>query len=248
MRFTEGYAACCVCSPTRGSIMTGKYPPRFGITDWIPGSKSPDKLISAANVNRLPLEEVTIEEAFRGAGYTTFFAGKWHLGGGNFSQNSQGFGPGLFSSDGNQFWYPPSTVPPPDAKADPKTTDRIVNEAVSFIAAQKDKPFFIYLPFLAVHNKIGAREDLVAKCQRKKASAPADASGQEGERKVNLVQNNAVYAAMHPMKHFPILTTILLMAETFFDDAPIPLLFVLQLALTKASQPERCYFDFCLRV
>jgi len=131
MRFTYGYAACCVCSPTRSSIMTGKYPPRCGITDWIPGSKNARKLTTAPNANHLPLEEVTVAEAFREAGYATFIAGKWHLGGGNFSPNAQGFGPGLISSDGNQFWYPPSTVPPPDAKDDPKTTDRIANEAIS---------------------------------------------------------------------------------------------------------------------
>jgi len=196
MRFTYGYAACCVCSPTRSSIMTGKYPPRCGITDWIPGSKNARKLTTAPNANHLPLEEVTVAEAFREAGYATFIAGKWHLGGGNFSPNAQGFGPGLISSDGNQFWYPPSTVPPPDAKDDPKTTDRIANEAISFIASHKNDPFFLYLPFLAVHNKIGARNDLVAKYQKKKTSAPADASDQEGERKVNLVQNNPVYAAM----------------------------------------------------
>lgn len=196
MRFTNGYAACCVCSPTRGSIMTGKYPPRLGITDWIPGSNRPHTLRSAPNAYHLALEEVTVAEAFRDAGYATFFAGKWHLGGGSFSPNAQGFGPGLVSSHGNQFWYPPSTVPPPDAKDDPKTTDRIANEAVRFIAAHKDRPFFLYLPFLAPHNKIGARDDLVTKYLRKKAFAPADASGREGGRTVNLVQNNAVYAAM----------------------------------------------------
>lgn len=81
MQFTQGYAACCVCSPTRGSIMTGKYPPRFGITDFIPGMRS-GKLLSTPNANHLPLEDVTIAEALRAGGYATFFAGKWHLGGG----------------------------------------------------------------------------------------------------------------------------------------------------------------------
>lgn len=196
MRFTQGYAACCVCSPTRGSIMTGKYPARFGITDWIPGSKRPGKLVSAPNAVHLPLEEVTLAEALRESGYSTFFAGKWHLGTGKLSPNAQGFGPDLISSDGSQFWYPSSDVPPPSHDDDPKTTDRIVNDAIRFIAANKDKPFFAYLPFLAVHNKIGARRDLVAKYERKKGLAPEDASGVEGDRKVNLVQNNAVYAAM----------------------------------------------------
>ncbi|MEI6536242.1 MAG: sulfatase, partial [Verrucomicrobiaceae bacterium] len=199
MRFTQGYAACCVCSPTRGSIMTGKYPPRFGITNFIPGGKS-GKLKSAPNANHLPLEEVTIAEALRNGGYATFFAGKWHLGGGDFYPGAQGFPADLDSGNGKatdaQFWYPKSNLPVPDHKNDPKTTDRIAGEAVKFICEHKDTPFFAYLPFLAVHVPIGARPDLVAKYQKKAAGAPADAWGQERENKVRLVQNNVTYAAM----------------------------------------------------
>jgi arylsulfatase A-like enzyme len=200
MRFTQGYAACCVCSPTRGSIMTGKYPPRFGITDFIPGMRA-GKMLSAKNADHLALEEVTIAEALREGGYATFFAGKWHLGGGEFSPNAQGFGPGLVTGgEGGkanvQFWYPKSDTPPPSHRDDPKTTERIANDAVTFIDAHKDRAFFAYLPFLAVHTPIGARPDLVAKYEKKKASAPADDWGQERERKVRLVQNSAVYAAM----------------------------------------------------
>jgi arylsulfatase A-like enzyme len=197
MRFTQGYAACCVCSPTRGSIMTGKYPPRFGITDFIPGMRA-GKLLSAPNADHLPLEETTIAETLRDSGYATFFAGKWHLGGGEFYPGAQGFPTELTNGQGAkgnvQFWYPKSDTPPPDHKDDPKTTERIVNEAVSFIDAHKDKPFFAYLPFLAVHQPIGARADLVAKYEAK--TAPPDAFGPERERKVRLVQNSAVYAAM----------------------------------------------------
>jgi arylsulfatase A-like enzyme len=191
MRFTQGYAACCVCSPTRGSIMTGKYPPRFGITDYIGGNRA-GKLLPAPNADHLPLEEVTIAERLRDAGYATFFAGKWHLGNGEYSPNAQGFGPGLEGK--NQFFYPPAAEPPPDPRDDPKTTDRIANEAVKFIAAHKDKPFFAYLPFLAVHIPIGARSDLIEKYKQKKAEA--DAWGHERASKVRLTQNNAVYAAM----------------------------------------------------
>src|SRR5436190_12370018 len=153
MRFTQAYAACCVCSPTRASIMTGKYPVRTGITDYIGGNRA-KKMQPAPNQNHLALEEVTIAEALREAGYTNFFAGKWHLGAGQYSPNAQGFGPGLTGK--GQFFYPPSNVPPPDAKDDPKTTDRIADEAVRFIEANHDKPFFAYLPFLAVHIPIGA--------------------------------------------------------------------------------------------
>ena len=66
MKFTQGYAACSVCSPTRGSIMTGKYPPRFGITNFIPGGRA-GKLKPAPNAGQLPLAEVTIAESLREA-------------------------------------------------------------------------------------------------------------------------------------------------------------------------------------
>jgi len=200
MRFTQGYAACCVCSPTRGSIMTGKYPPRFGITDFIPGMRSA-KLRSAPNALHLPLEEVTIAEALRDGGYSTFFAGKWHLGGNEFFPGAQGFPkeltpPGAGNNLNSQFWYPKSNVPHPLAKDDPKVTDLIVNEAINFIDAHKDQPFFAYLPFNAVHIPIGARADLVAKYEKKQASAPLNTWGKERASQVRQVQNHAAYAAM----------------------------------------------------
>ncbi len=193
MKFTQGYAACCVCSPTRGSIMTGKYPPRFGITNFIPGGRA-GKLLPAPNADHLPLEEVTIAESLREVGYSTFFAGKWHLGNGEFSPRVQGFAKDLQGD--KQFFYPSSDLPLPDKKDDPKTTDRIVNDAVKFIGEHKEQPFFAYLPFLAVHIPMAARADLVAKYEKKAEIAPADAWGQEGANKVRLVQNHAKYAAM----------------------------------------------------
>jgi arylsulfatase A-like enzyme len=199
MKFTQGYAACCVCSPTRGSIMTGKYPPRFGVTNFIPGGKK-GRLLPAVNADHLPLEEATIAETLRDAGYATFFAGKWHLGGGEFYPGAQGFPKELDNGEGKkgnvQFWYPVSDSPVPDHKDDPKTTERIVNDAVKFIGEHKDRPFYAYLPFLAVHTPIGARADLVEKYKKKAASAPADAWGEERANKVRLVQNSPVYAAM----------------------------------------------------
>ena len=194
MRFTQGYAACPVCSPTRASIMTGKYPPRTGVTDYIPGMRNA-KLRSAPNADHLPLEEVTIAERLRDAGYAIFFAGKWHLGKGEFSPGAQGFDEKLMSPNG-QFFYPQSDVPPPDVKDDPKTSDRIADEAVRFIESHKNKPFFAYLPFPAVHVPIRAREDLIVKYEKKQASAPKDKWGQERNSKVRLVQNHAAYAAM----------------------------------------------------
>lgn len=193
MRFSTAYSACPVCSPTRASIMTGKYPVRTGITDYI-GQNRPGKLLPAPNQDHLALEEVTIAETLRDAGYTNFFAGKWHLGKNQYSPNAQGFGPNLVGAA--QFLYPPTDLPAPDKNNDGKTTDRIADEAVKFIEANKDRPFFAYLPFLAVHIPISAKPELVEKYQKKAATAPPDAFGTEGKSKVRLVQNQPAYAAM----------------------------------------------------
>jgi arylsulfatase A-like enzyme len=197
MRFTTAYSNCPVCSPSRASLMTGKYPPRTGVTDYISrGNYTQGKLTPAPNPDHIPLEEVTIAERLRGTGHATFLAGKWHLGDGEFSPNAQGFGPGLLTGNGGMFYYPPSAEPAPDPKVDPHTTDRIADEAVSFIDHHREQPFFAYIPFLDVHTPLQAPAELVAKYERKKLSAPPDSWGQERERKVRLVQNHAVYASM----------------------------------------------------
>lgn len=192
MRFIDGYAACSVCSPTRSSIMTGKYPPRTGVTDHT-GGKRAGKLLPAPHAVDLALEEYTIAEALRDAGYSTFFAGKWHLGTGKSAPGAQGFDSNLISLKGGYF---PADNKEPDPKVDPKSTDLIADDAVRFIEEHKDKPFFAYIPFNAVHVPIGARADLVEKYRKKQASALPDSWGVEGANKVRLVQNNPVYAAM----------------------------------------------------
>ena len=96
MKFTNAYAACPVCSPTRASIMTGRYPTRTGVTDYIgaPAGRAwrrNTRLLPAPYTRQLELKEFTIAEALKQKGYATFFAGKWHLGNEGFWPEDQGF-------------------------------------------------------------------------------------------------------------------------------------------------------------
>ena len=90
MLFTDAYAACPVCSPSRVAIMSGKYPARLDTTQYF-GGKRKGKLLPAPYSDRMPLEEVTLAEALREAGYRTAFLGKWHLGPEGFWPTDQGF-------------------------------------------------------------------------------------------------------------------------------------------------------------
>jgi len=189
LRCTDGYAACPVCSPTRASILTGRYPPRYGITDWIPGRKNfpNQKLLQGQNALQLPLDEVTLAEALKPAGYVSASIGKWHLGGPEFWPDKQGFDVNL---GGTQTGSPPGgyfkfKTPSLQAKDENEyLTDRLTDEALGFIEKNKDKPFFLYLPHYTVHIPLQAKKDLLAKYEKKAGAKP-----QEG-------LCNPVYAAM----------------------------------------------------
>jgi len=170
MKFSQAYSAANVCSPTRASLLTGKYPARLHITDFIPGRPRPHAKLAMPDWTKyLPLEEWTLAEALREAGYATAAIGKWHLGGAGFSPDKQGFDRAI----GTEFGTPASYFSPyrmstlPDGEPGEYLTDRESLEAVRFIEANKDRPFFLYLPHHAVHTPIQARKELVEKYRRK---------------------------------------------------------------------------------
>lgn len=204
MTFTRAYAACCVCSPTRASLMTGKYPPRTGITDWLPGQnpKPWQKLLAPKLPDHLALDEFTVPEALKAGGYATCFIGKWHLGGDGFTPDKQGFD---INIGGCGLGHPPSYFSPykiPTLSDGPKgeyLTDRLTDEAVRFIEHSKDKPFLLYLAHYAVHNPQQAKKEMIEKYRAKRAALPASVGPEfieDSGRKVRQIQNQPVYAAM----------------------------------------------------
>jgi arylsulfatase A len=192
MRFTQAYAACAVCSPTRASIMTGKYPARLHLTNWIPGEgDAPTNALRIPDWRMfLPLEEVTIAEALKPLGYASASIGKWHLGGPKFFPEHQGFdlnvGGADLGSPPSYFWpYKVNNRAVPGLSTNGHEgdylTDRLTDAAERFIEQNKQRPFFLYFPHYAVHRPLEAKKEVTA---RYKSRAPDGG------------QNNPVYAAM----------------------------------------------------
>ncbi len=191
MRFTDGYAACPVCSPTRASILSGKYPARLKLTNFIAGRRRIEnaRVLPADFKLQMELDEVTLAEALGAAGYTSCHVGKWHLGAEPYWPQHQGFDVnvgGCAAGMPRSFFYPAWTanIPIPDGTEGEYLPDRLGKEACKFIERNKDRPFFLYLAHYAVHIPIQAQEPVIEKYRRKKAANP-------GTR-----QNNPIYAAM----------------------------------------------------
>ncbi len=203
MKFTQAYAACSVCSPTRAAILTGKYPGRLRITHAIPiqgnlRMEGPLPLIPANYVKNLPLEEVTIAEALKEQGYVCASIGKWHVCWDEaYYPEAQGFDMNIAGNNmGNPgtYFYPYKgkwrmTKDHPwinwqlfkDGHEGEYLTDRLTDETIKFIKMNRDRPFFIYLSHYAVHTPIQVKDEDLAKYEDRP----------KGEH-----QNNAKYAAM----------------------------------------------------
>jgi len=213
MKFTNAYAACPVCSPTRASIMTGKYPARMDTTDWF-GAPQPENvhrhwtrnkpLLPAHYNEKMALEEVTIAESLNQAGYRTFFAGKWHLGPEGYWPKAQGFdinkgGWKSGSPSGKGKYFVPYGNPRlKDGPEGEHLPDRLAKETVKFIEENKNEPFLAYLSFYSVHTPLISRKDLEHKYLEKKKTMNITGPiwSQQGGRKFRQVQENAVYAGM----------------------------------------------------
>lgn len=222
MRFTDAYAACPVCSPTRASALTGKYPARVGITDWIDwaGAVHParGRLVDVPYLKALPTSEHTIAAALRGAGYATWHVGKWHLGGAGHLPQDVGFdvnvGGHHNGSPGRGGYFSPWTTIPALVEADVPDgtylTDYMTDRAIDLIQTRNpDQPYFLNLWYYTVHTPIQAKADKIAKYEAKARQMGLDqvATFAEGppfptmhkcHKRIQrrLVQSDPVYAAM----------------------------------------------------
>ena len=211
VRFSRFYSASPVCSPTRASLMTGRHPARVGITNWI-GGEQQGMLLQADYLRSLPLEEVTLGEAFADAGYATGYIGKWHLGAEDeFLPEGQGF---AWTRAVNRAGQPGSYLPPyrnearaitdvPDLAGDPPDaylTDRLTDKAIGFLEENRGRPFLLVLSHYAVHTPLQAPEADVAPYRERASALPALEGGpteaESGRSTTKLRQDHPVYAGM----------------------------------------------------
>ncbi len=168
MRFENAYAACPVCSPTRASILSGQYPARVGVIDFIPGHWRPYEKVTVPK-NRtqfLPNDVVTMQESLKKAGYRTGYFGKWHLG---FEADHLPSAQGADESYAfcNYDFYAPEFLPELKPASDKRLSEVLTDMSVDFIEKNQEKPFFLFLAHYDVHVQLDGDRDLIEKYKKK---------------------------------------------------------------------------------
>ena len=181
MLFRNAYSTCHVCSPSRASILTGKYPARLNLTDWLGGRPERDyeALHSASRIRALPDDEITLAETLKQHGYATANYGKAHL---NRDPKTYGFDEAI-TGWVRSYYHPFSpqyskTLPSKDGDY---YTDKLTDAALDFIERHKDQPFFVHMEHFAVHDPIQGRKDLVEKYKRKLAAMSGATNSEAAE-------------------------------------------------------------------
>lgn len=159
VRFTNAYASAPVCSPTRAALMTGKYPARLHLTDFIPGSDPKDKTLLTPHWQKfLPLDEVTIAERLKSEGYKTAFFGKWHLSREKYGPESLSNNPGKQGFNESFITLKPSKGAPlgfwQEPEIDGHSTDTIMNRSIAFVNRNRNNPFLLVTSFNAIHDPL----------------------------------------------------------------------------------------------
>jgi arylsulfatase A len=175
MLFTNAYAAAAVCSPTRASIMTGKYPARLHLTDFIAGNNRDDYPLSQPEWQKfLPLEEVTFAEILKEHGYKTAHFGKWHLSPEKTPPESLPFNPVKQGFDEDFVTYKPSPgleQPWQNAEIDAHNVDTITSLSLEFMERNRENPFFLFVSHNTIHDPLKERAETIRKYENMAASA-----------------------------------------------------------------------------
>ncbi len=187
MRFTNAYSAAPVCSPTRASIVTGKYPARLNITDYIPGDKNKSELLEIPKWQKfLPLEELTIGEVLKSEGYKTAWFGKWHLSKFKKPPLSEENNPEKQGFDESFITYKPNVDAPFEVWQTPENdghnVEILTKKSLDFIDRNKEKPFFLVISHNTIHDPLMEKESLIDKYSKLEAT--------------NEPENHATIAAM----------------------------------------------------